>query len=106
MLSYLLRLKYFQGLSGSEKEREPQYEFSHSLQRRDGVKNTRRQIVWNGFLESSISDLSNLRQGGQGYALWCTLLHTSAYKIVSPNLDPLKDRKRVQTYYLSAQAMN
>jgi len=99
-------IKIFLRFTGSEKEREPQYEFSHSLQRRDGVKNTRRQIVWNGFLESSISDLSNLRQGGQKYALWCALLHTSAYKIVSPNLDPLKDRKRVQTYYLFVEAMN
>jgi len=89
-----------------ERERYPQYEFGHSLQRRDGVKKTRRQIVWNGFLESSISDPGNFPQGRQTYPFSRALLHTSMYKIVFPKLDPLKDRKRVQTYYLFVQAMN
>jgi len=98
--------KIFPRFAGSEKERESQYEFGHSLQRRDGVKKTRRQIVWNGFLESSISDPGNFPQGRQTYPFSRALLHTSMYKIVFPKLDPLKDRKRVQTYYLFVQAMN
>jgi hypothetical protein len=70
--------KIFLRFAGSEKEIEPQYEFSHSLQRRDDVKNTRRLIVWNGFLESSISDLSKTsRKAGKNMLSrvhCCTLL--------------------------------
>jgi len=54
--------KIFLRFAGSEKEREPQYEFSHSLQRRDAFMKARWQIVRTGFLGSVIFDLGTLPQ--------------------------------------------
>jgi hypothetical protein len=98
--------KTFLRFAGTDKETEPQYEFSHSLQRRDSVKNTRWQIVRNGMSESLIFDLNTLPQDRQKYPLSCALMHTSGYEIVFPTLDPFEDRKQLQTYYLSVKATN
>ena len=100
MRSHLLRPKLFPRLTGGRKERELPCEFSHSPQRREGVKITRWQIVRNGFLESSFSDIGNCPQGRQVCPSLCAFLHTSSHKQVLPKPDPLEDRKQFQTYYL------
>jgi hypothetical protein len=105
MCSFLPRPKYFQDLLVSREGAYPQYEFGHSLQRWDVFKKTRRQIVWNGFVESSVSDPSNFPQGRQEYPLSCAVLHTSVYKIVFPKLDPSKIESEFRSI-LSFKAMN
>jgi hypothetical protein len=59
--------------------------------------------VWNGFLESLVSDPTNCPQSRQRYPLSCASLHTSVYKIVFPEFDAFKERKRVQIYSLCSR---
>ena len=58
------------------------------------------------MLGSLIFDLNTLPQDRQKHPLSCALMHTSAYEIVFPTLDPLEDRKQPQTYCLSAKETN
>ena len=58
------------------------------------------------MLESMIFDLNTLPQDRQKHALSCALIHTCAYEIVFPTLDPLEDRKQLQTCYLSVKRTN
>ena len=58
------------------------------------------------MLESLIFDLNTLPQDRRRYSLSCALMHTCAYEIVFPTLDPLEDRKQPQTYCLSAKETN